>query len=286
MDEFDIHLESTGSMETYRQNTMERFRNVLAEHLKLEGEWRVAFAEKIFPTGIKNVTTREYLVSTPKTPFNSLPSTGKTNSGGVRVEREDWSNSATFLDVEYKTVKENVTRLHVAVARKTRLLVTSSMEKDSVEFNFADGYGVSLRDRSLFDVLELKGVLDPNRGGYFIGNNNKVKKQIQTIKGNYAADITAGTNIFFINCVIIEHQHIAGGKTSVFCVIDMERRLTNGNLQIISAMEHKSFLELQLKKLVVDTIRETFIELVALTGDYVPFVGTGRVAITWKFCEF
>ena len=286
MDEFDIYLESAGSMKTCRQNTMACFRNVLAEPLQLEGDCRVVLADIIFPTSIKNISTKGYFVYTPKTPFNSSPPAGKTNSGGVMVEREDWSNNGTFPDCEYKTVKDVVTRLHVAVAKSTRLIVTSSTEEDSVEFNFADGYGISLHDRSLIDVLGFKGVLDPNRGGYFIVNNNKVKKQTQPIKGEYPADITAGTNILFVNCDIIEHQHIAGVKAPILRVIDTERRLTNGNLQITSATKHKSFLELQFKKLALDTIREIFIELVAKSGDYVPFVGTSRVAITLKFRKF
>ena len=61
MDEFDIYLESTGSMEACRQNTMACFRNVLAEPLQLEGDWRVALAEIIFPTSIKNVTKKGIL---------------------------------------------------------------------------------------------------------------------------------------------------------------------------------------------------------------------------------
>ena len=76
------------------------FRNVLAELIQLDGDWRVAVAEIIFPTSIKNVTTKEYFVYTSKTPFNSSPSAGKTNSGGVMVEREDWSNNATITDGE------------------------------------------------------------------------------------------------------------------------------------------------------------------------------------------
>ena len=159
----------------------------------------MALAEIISPTGIKNVNTKEYFVYTPKTPFNSSPSAGKTNSGGVMVELEDCSNNATFPDGEHKTVKDVVTPLPVAVAESTRLIVTSSTEEDSVEFNFADGYGIGLHDRSLFDLLGFKGVLHLNRGGYFIGNNNKVKTQTQPIKGDYPADLTAGTNIFFIN---------------------------------------------------------------------------------------
>ena len=106
------------------------------------------------------------------------------------------------------------------------------------------------------------------------------------MKSNYPADITAGTNIFFVNCDIIQHQHIAAVKAPVLHVLDSERRLTNCNLQITSAAKHKLFLELQLRKLVLDTIRETFIEFVAVSGDYVPFAGTGHFAITLKFRKF
>ena len=87
------------------------------------------------------------------------------------VERGDWSNNAIFPDGEYKTVKDIVTRLHVAVAKSTRPVVTCSTEEDSVEFKSADGYGIILLDRSLFDILGIKGVPDPHRGGCFIGNN-------------------------------------------------------------------------------------------------------------------
>ena len=124
------------------------------------------------------------------------PSTGKTNSGGVMVEREYWSNNAGFPD-EYKTVKDVVTRLHVAVAKSKRLIVTSSTEEDSVEFNFADGHGISPHDT--FDVLGFKGVQDPNRSGYFIGNNNKVKKQTQPIKGDFPAHDTTFSSLTVIS---------------------------------------------------------------------------------------
>ena len=84
------------------------------------------------------------------------------------VERQKCSNYATFPDCEYKTGKDVVTQLHVAVAKSTRLIVTSSTEEDSVEFNFEDGYGISVHDRSLLDVFGFKGVPDPNWGGFFL----------------------------------------------------------------------------------------------------------------------
>ena len=103
---------------------------------------------------------------------------------------------------------------------------------------------------------------------------------------DYPADIKGGTNIFSVNCDIIEHRHIAGAKAPVLCVIDTERRLTIGNLQITSATKHKLFLELQFKTLVLYRMRENFDELFAVSGDYVPFVGAGRVAITLEFHKF
>ena len=62
------------------------------------------------------------------------------------VEPEDCSDNATFLDGRYETVRDVVTRLHVAVAKGTRLIVTFSTAEDNVEFNFADGYGKNLHD--------------------------------------------------------------------------------------------------------------------------------------------
>ena len=62
------------------------FHNELAELSQLEEVWRRALVEIIFPTSIKNLTTKEYFVYTPKTSFNTSPSTSKTNSRGVMVE--------------------------------------------------------------------------------------------------------------------------------------------------------------------------------------------------------
>ena len=45
MNEFDIYLESTGSMEVYPGNRMAVFRNLFPEPLQLDGDWRVALAE-------------------------------------------------------------------------------------------------------------------------------------------------------------------------------------------------------------------------------------------------
>ena len=118
-----------------------------------------------------------------------------------------------------------------------------------------------------------------------MGQTRTLKLQ-QPMKGDFPADITAGTNIFFTYCNNIKHQKVAGVKAPVLRVIDSKRKLKDDELFNTSATTHKSFSELQFKRLVLSSIREIFMELVTPTVKYVPFVGTGRVVITLKFRKF
>ena len=82
--------------------------------------------------------------------------------------------------------------------------------EDGIEISFKSRYGIRVRYRSLFAVLGFQGVPDTNRGGYYIGTNYKVANMKQPIKNTYPPDLTVGTNMFFVNTNIIEHQHVAG----------------------------------------------------------------------------
>ena len=107
-------------------------------------------------------------------------------------------------------------------------------------------------------------------------------KQPQPVISDYPADMKAGTDLFFVEYDIIEHQHTAGVKEPYFRLIDTERKLSDGQLESNSFTSHKAFQELHFKKLVRETIFDHFIELVTVTGHYVPFVDTDRV-LTLKF---
>ena len=275
MDEFDIYLESAGSMETYSDNRMASFRNILSEPIQLEGDWRVALAEIIFPTSIKNITTTEYLIYKPRTPYDTLPVSGNKLDSASLIKREDWTSNATFPDGEYKSVGDVLKVLKKGTQTKKPLEDAKLSDDNFVELEFEEGFGISVRDRSILDVLGFEGIPDKNRGGYFIGTHKKKQQTTQPIKGDFPADITAGTNIFFIYSNIIEHQKIAGVKAPLLRVIDTKRKLKDGDLFNQSTTTHKSFSELQFKKLVLTSIREVFIELVTPVGKHVPFVGAG-----------
>lgn len=283
MDEFDIYLESTGSMSIYKDNTMAVFRNHLSHPIQLEGDWRVALAEIIFPSSIKNITTKDFFIYTPKTPYVSASSS--TNVGNGLIRREAWEDNATFQDGELKTIATILEKLEKST--ESDMTFTAVRQDDEIELQFEKEYGISVRDRSLFDVLGFQGVPDPNRGGFFLGNHKLVSNMKQPIKNDYPPDLTAGISMFFVNTDIIEHQHVAGVKSPLLRIIETSKRLQKeGELKPISTTTHKVFSELQFKKLITSTIEEVQIEIITVTGQKVPFVGTGRVALTLKFRKF
>ena len=109
-----------------------------------------------------------------------------------------------------------------------KALLKASCEQETVVLKFLEGYDISVRDRSLLDVLVFSGVPETNRGGYFIGTHNKVRNQTQPRKGDFPADIFSETEIFSVNCNIIEQQHVSGAKAPILRIIDTSSKLTHG----------------------------------------------------------
>ena len=87
MDRFDIYLEHAGSMNIHSGNTRVAISKLLAHPLHLEGDWRVALAEIIFPTSIKNITTTDLFFHTPKTSYDNTPV--PSAEAGAVIKRED-----------------------------------------------------------------------------------------------------------------------------------------------------------------------------------------------------
>ena len=55
MNEFTVHLVSSASMNTFPQNILSSFKNYFNEENNLEGDWRVALSEIIFPVKMNQV---------------------------------------------------------------------------------------------------------------------------------------------------------------------------------------------------------------------------------------
>ena len=106
-------------MNIYSGNTMAAFRNLLAHPIHLEGDWRVALAEIIFPTSIKNITTFDFFIYTPKTPYDNTPV--PSSEGRAVIKREDWSDNAKFEAGEYETMSSILEQLDKATETKKPL---------------------------------------------------------------------------------------------------------------------------------------------------------------------
>ena len=85
-------------METYQDNKRYLW-------LTYQDNLRVALAEIIHPRSNKNVTTSEYMIHTPKTPYDMVPKFTK-HSDATIIKREDWSNNALFPEGEYISVEK------------------------------------------------------------------------------------------------------------------------------------------------------------------------------------
>ena len=226
MDEFENYLESAGCMNLYSGNTMAAFRNLLAHPIHLEGDWRVALAEFIFPTSIKNITTTDISIYTPKTPYDNTPV--PSAEAGAVIKREDWSDKVKFEAGEYQTISSILEQLDKATETK-KALTSADYVEDSIDISFKSRYGIRIRDRSLFDVLGIQGVPDTNRGGYYIGTNYKVGNMKQPTKTTYLPDLAVGNNMFYVNTNIIEHQHVAGVKSPHLRIIEKTEQFKTGN---------------------------------------------------------
>ena len=59
-EEFTVHLISTASMDYFPDNTLASFRNFCQEEIALDGDWRLAISELVFPTNLNNVTNENF----------------------------------------------------------------------------------------------------------------------------------------------------------------------------------------------------------------------------------
>ena len=86
MEEFEVHLLSTASMNIFADDTLASFKNQLPQNLSLEGDWRVALSEIIFPSNINNVYT-DFFLSRPQSKHQKCFWRGRRGGGRGKTRR-------------------------------------------------------------------------------------------------------------------------------------------------------------------------------------------------------
>ena len=97
-DEFTVHLISTASMDYFPDNTLVSFRNFCKEEIALDGDWRVALSEIIFPTKLNNVTDEEF------TYFRASEVVASNPTLAIGIQFPDLTMAKKFLSNQERTI--------------------------------------------------------------------------------------------------------------------------------------------------------------------------------------
>ena len=292
-DEFTVNLISSASMNIFPNNTLASFRNFFSEALILQGDWRVALTEIIFPAQIANVTTKDITVYTTR----GYERTVASRESGV-ISKDDFARYP-YLGEHVKLttgVYEDISEILDEIKQKGNMVnFEYEPEKKSgkLELRFGKHVGITFPDPEIPSILGFIGVKDIRTGGVHLGwKMNKVvdanldSKKLQSFKSDYASDLSAGSQLMFVYVDIIGYQVLGDTKAPLLRVIDTNRRLKNGSICAIEPTHRKVFCKLDYKKLFSTTIQSISVQLRTETGKLVPFLGTGKVILSLKFKKF
>ena len=78
------------------------------------------------------------------------------------------------------------------------------------------------------------------------------------MKGDFPADFFSETETFCNNCITIEQQQFSGANAPILRAIDTRGKLTDGKLNNTYSTIHRTFRELQFKKLVLNSVKDVY----------------------------
>ena len=160
------------------------------------------------------------------------------------------------------------------------------------EIIFGKYEGITFPIEEIPSIIGFKGI--PDGYGIHIGYKmiSTTAKQLmknddtKAYYGDFPADLCSGKHLIFIYKNIIEYQYVGDAKAPLLRVIDSKQRLKNGSVCELEPTHRIVFKTLDYKKLLSNTIEPKSIELRTLTGQFVPFSGTGKVILTLQFKKF
>ena len=293
MDEFEVHLLSTASSELYRDNTLAAFKNQLPQNISLDGDWRVALSEIIFPSEINNVYTQFfYYVHTNKKrsylDVESIEDKSEENSSEENTtEKADTEPVVPYYDKKWiKTgVYSQLGSLLFELRSKADRLAPDGKHRTTekgLEISFEEYAGYTFPNRNIPNILGFQGKETPF--GIHIGNEDVPNSR--WVVGDFPVDLTSGISLILVYTDLIEYQNTGDVRAPVLKIIDSGKRVESNQLVTTENLETRSFFDLQYKKLLVQNIHTISIQLRTETGILVPFSGKGQVVLTLKFKKF
>ena len=292
MDEFEVHLLSTASSEIFGDNTLASFKNQLPQNISLEGDWRVALSEIIFPSEINNVYTEffYYVHTAKKRSYLDEESTEDKNEKNVTENINDKADSEPVVPFYQKlwirpSVYSQLGFLLFELRSKVDPLADDGKHRTTekgLEIKFEEYAGYTFPNRNIPNILGFQGKETPF--GIHIGNEDIPNSR--WIAGDFPFDLISGISLILVYTDLIEYQNTGDVKAPVLRIIDSGKRVESNKLVTTQNLETRSFFDLQYKKLLVQNIHTISIQLRTETGILVPFRGKGQVVLTLKFKKF
>ena len=153
---------------------------------------------------------------------------------------------------------------------------------------FGENEGLSFQDNKIPCILGFKGTPDPAHNGFVhIGYKTNLENGAPNSPnrhfGIFPVDITCGSQLIFVYIDIFEYQHVGDSRAPILKIIESERRLRNGSLNTVAPVHHKTFTNLDYKRLLSNNIQNIKVELRNETGKLLLFTGIGKVVVSLKF---
>ena len=118
---------------------------------------------------------------------------------------------------------------------------------------FGANEGLSFENEEVPSIIGFKGIKDNSHDGY-IHIGYKADKTLNRHQSDFPVDITCGSQLIFVY-IDIDYQNIRDVRAPDIKIIESERRLRNGSINIVTPIHHKSFTILGYKPILSNNIQ-------------------------------
>ena len=310
-EEFTLNLVSNASMETFPGNSLSSFTTLLPTPLNLVGEWQVALLEIAWPTMVQNVTVGEFTVSKklPVSSSDKQPSNYRPGTISMTVPPAFRNTSQYSIPVSlhikpgcYSSVESILKAItKAAVGKKLKqqeplqknipLLswkIDDATKKLNVKFQGnleKDGMVIKLKSQDLQNILGTSTVIDCQHPSKLKAGD--LKNDIPTETSNYVkhigewpVDLNAGSHTMFLYCDLVQNETLGDTQTALLRSIPLKSVTV---AQTMGEVNHKSFANLQWKRIVKSQFQSISLTLANEIGQKMPFLSRGRTNVTLAF---
>ena len=318
--DFTMNLISNASMETFPENTLSSFTTLLPSPFHLSGEWQVALLEIAWPNSVQNVTVGEFTLHKRniQPPVEKRPR--KHNRPGTismaipaAFDRQSPSTLPLYAaPVKHRlkpgcytsvdSILASITKIAMGEKQNGRKRNPSSPDNISsllswkvdnvtrklqVKFygnHKQHGLRIFTESNDLRNILGTNVIIDcgdsPREAEEGIVDSESASNIIVKHVGKWPVDLNSGSHTMFLYCDLVQNQTLGDKQTALLRSIPVKSLAL---AQTLGEMNHKSFTNLQWKRVKKPQFQSINVTLANEMGQKVPFLRCGRTNVTLAF---